>query len=119
MTFTQSGAALSKIHGLWQWRSFSLIVPLTLLALLTSCQTAAPEETTPASDSQAINTDGDGSSPTVPPPPPENAYLAQLPPEVTNQLSGLAAAIVIPTYLPTTMKLVNHSVDEAAGTYYA
>lgn len=90
-----------------------LLAPLLLTA--TSCQstpdTTAVEPTSPIALPSS-------SSPTAPPLPPANSYLAQLPPKATNQLTALDVDIVIPTYLPANMKLANHSAGETEGNRY-
>ncbi|MBT9313082.1 hypothetical protein [Leptothoe kymatousa] len=71
--------------------------------VLASCQ-AAPEANGP-----------DNLDAKLPPSPPPNAYLAQLPPETTNQLTKLAIDIAIPTYLPQNMTLANYGVGQPAA----
>lgn len=94
------------------------LVPL--LATLVSCQTASPPVAAPeTSTPQAQTTVPSGPPPgNLPPPPPVNSYLAQLPPDATNQLVALAIDIAIPTYLPPNMTLANYGVGTTGNPYY-
>ena len=79
-----------------------------LLSVLVSCRPPAesrknnssPTPDAPVPDAPAIAgeaTPPDATGINAPPPPPTNAYLAQLPPEATNQLTDLGINIAIPT----------------------
>ena len=74
-----------------------------------------------SADNTQTPTTATSSSPAIkaPPPPPPNSYLAQLPPNATNQLVKLDIDIVIPTYLTPNMTLVDYEVGEKTdGAYY-
>ncbi|MEA5463036.1 hypothetical protein [Leptothoe sp. PORK10 BA2] len=103
----------------------SWVVSSLLLTTLISCRAPSPD--IPAEPTIPAPAEGSSapSSPlgSAPPPPPPNSYLAQLPPEATNQLVSLNIDIAIPTYLPPTMTLANYGVGTAAeetggGAYY-
>ncbi|MEM8611509.1 MAG: hypothetical protein AAGF93_05785 [Cyanobacteria bacterium P01_H01_bin.105] len=126
MTFTK---ALATFSFSWQkishrkrlrWITKGLVGAMALA----SCQPTAPPPsstnlpTAPQTPTAAISSSPDIK---VPPPPPSNSYLAQLPPDATNQLVQLDINIVIPTYLTQNMNLVNYEVGETAdngSAYY-
>lgn len=87
-------------------RGLTRALILTAGSVLVGCQTEPVPE--------ASNPDR------LPPAPPPNAYLAQLPPEATNQLTNLAIDIAIPTYLPQQMTLASYGVGQptADPRYY-
>lgn len=97
---------------------------ILLLITLASCQETPSTVDAPAV-ADTITTPSPSyvplgeSSGNLPPPPPENSYLAQLSPDATNQLISLAIDIAIPTYLPPAMTLANYGTGEtAAGSSY-
>lgn len=95
-----------------------------LLITLISCRETPPTADAPAVADTITTLAPDNGPPgeslgNLPPPPPENSYLAQLPPDATNQLVSLAIDIAIPTYLPANMTLANYGIGEtAAGSSY-
>ncbi|NEQ49056.1 MAG: hypothetical protein F6K11_02835 [Leptolyngbya sp. SIO3F4] len=93
----------------------------SLLITLWGCQSTSPASEE-ISITQKIPTEPAASSlapHNLPPPPPENSYLAQLPPEATNNLVSLAINIAIPTYLPQHMALDNYGIGKTdSGTPY-
>lgn len=95
-----------------------------LLCTLVSCRSAPPIADVPAEPDKSSSIESEAPpSESTPPPPPTNSYLAQLPPEATNQLVALGINIVIPTYLPPNMTLANYGVGEkeagvGGGPYY-
>ena len=125
MTFTQGAPAINC----WKTLCKSWLVGAAVL-LLASCRATPPTEppagaavpvapaaNAPDSNSAAAAPDN------APPPPPPNSYLAQLPPETTNQLIALNINIAIPTYLPQAMSLANYGAGETpegvgGGPYY-
>ncbi|WP_215608031.1 hypothetical protein [Leptothoe spongobia] len=92
-----------------------------LMITLVSCQTPPPindedlaAPATPTAPTERLSVPNGGVSDNGPPPPPANSYLAQLPPDATNQLVSLAINIAIPTYLPADMTLANYGIGETA-----
>ncbi|MFG6097607.1 hypothetical protein D0962_10745 [Leptolyngbyaceae cyanobacterium CCMR0082] len=86
---------------------------LPFCVLLASCQ-----RTPPATDIPNVQNPSAPPPPETqaPPPPPSNSYLAQIPPDVTNQLVNLGVNIVIPTYLTPNMTLASYGVGETSET---
>ncbi|MEM7066372.1 MAG: hypothetical protein AAF572_24785 [Cyanobacteria bacterium P01_B01_bin.77] len=99
-----------------------------LLCMLVSCRSAPSTVDVSAdepTESSISSIEEEASSPveSTPPPPPTNSYLAQLPPEVTNQLVDLGINIAIPTYLPQNTTLANYGAGKkeagvGGGPYY-
>lgn len=86
------------------------------LLTLASCRSTSPDtDVTPQPSESVAPPTNDVSSP---PPPPTNSYLAQLPPNVTNELVSLDINIAIPTYLPSTMTLANYGIGSEETDYY-
>ena len=123
MTFAKQPIAVNR----WKTLRKSWLIGGALL-LLTSCRSTPPEAAPPASGvAPAANTSPNSNSASTPdnapPPTPPNSYLAQLPPETTNQLIALNINIAIPTYLPQAMTLANYGAGETTegvggGPYY-
>ena len=124
MTFTQGAPAINR----WNTLRKCWLVGGAILLMLASCRATPPTES-PPTDSTAADAPSSPSSNTesfpdnAPPPPPPNSYLAQLPPETTNQLIALNINIAIPTYLPQAMSLANYGAGETpegvgGGPYY-
>ncbi|MEM6251760.1 MAG: hypothetical protein AAF821_02455 [Cyanobacteria bacterium P01_D01_bin.156] len=91
-------------------KTLCYVAPLILAVV--SCQA------TPTPDIAVEPPPETSNNATAPPPPPANSYLAQLSPEVTNQLRALDIEIVIPTYLPANTKLATYGVEAAAEPLY-
>lgn len=94
-----------------------------LVCTLASCRSAPPAEVSTEPDEPSSIESVASPSESAPPPPPPNSYLAQLPPEATNQLVDLGINIVIPIYLPPNTALANYGVGEkeagvGGGPYY-
>lgn len=108
----------------------STLAALGLALLLGGCG-AKPEADSANPDTPsppAETTDADLSENTgpVPPPPPADSFLAQIPPDIATELNALEIPIIAPTYLPDGFDLVDYEagVNEAAnetvgaGPYY-
>lgn len=90
---------------------------LLLAGALPACdgQRPGPQSQSPASPSAPLNTPGgDG-----PPPPPEGAFLGQMSPTQTGQLTSLGVEVIVPGQVPPSFSIVEMRVDQSeAGPGY-
>ena len=89
-----------------QWAT--TIGSLLLIGLSIGCD--RPDPTTAPLDTNAAPP-----APEVPPPPPDGAFLGQLPPEQTAQLQSLGIDVVIPGEVPPIFSVVEVRLDQADG----
>ncbi|MGG6238301.1 hypothetical protein ACQ4N7_06635 [Nodosilinea sp. AN01ver1] len=88
---------------------------LLLAAGLTACDGQIGSTEQSAADTSApLNASADG-----PPPPPDGAFLAQMSPTQTSQLSSLGVDVVVPGQVPPSFSIVEMRVDQSeAGPGY-
>lgn len=102
-------------------RRITTLGSLALAMALVACQGtgSAPEADSPSAPLDAA------SDPTVsaplsgggPPPPPAGAFLAQMPPEQTSQLTSLGVEVVVPGQVPPSFSIAEMRVDRAGPGY--
>ncbi len=82
---------------------------LLLAAGLAACDGPSPRGKAPADTSVPLN------APTVdgPPPPPAGAFLAQMSPTQTSQLTTLGVDVVVPGQVPPSFSIVEIRVDQS------
>ncbi|MGB3202691.1 MAG: hypothetical protein WBA99_17425 [Nodosilinea sp.] len=90
---------------------------LLIAGVLPACdgQRSESQSQSPASPSVPLNAPGAGG----PPPPPEGAFLGQMSPTQTSQLSSLGVEVIVPGQVPPSFSIVEMRVDQSeAGPGY-
>lgn len=87
---------------------------ITAAALLLATGLSACDRQRLGSPGQDVETSAplNAPGPAVPPPPPEGAFLAQMPPAQTSQLTSLGVEVVVPGQVPPTFSIVEMRVDQ-------
>ncbi|MGB3308888.1 MAG: hypothetical protein WBG32_24225 [Nodosilinea sp.] len=73
-------------------------------------QRSGPQSQSPTSPSAPLNAPGPAE---VPPPPPEGAFLGQMSPPQTDQLTRLGVEVIVPGQVPPSFSIVEMRVDQS------
>jgi len=96
---------------------WGLSITLSLPLLIVACDGRTPEANAPlTSEPLTSESPKAGNAPNLPgpPPPPEGAFLAQLPPEQTSQLISLGVDVVVPGAVPPGFSVTDIRTQQAA-----
>ncbi|WP_017297483.1 hypothetical protein [Nodosilinea nodulosa] len=93
-----------------------IITALLIVGLLTACngQPQTSQGQNFADTSTPLNAAGPSGGP---PPPPEGAFLAQMSPSQTSQLTSLGVDVVVPGQVPPSFAIVEMRVDQSGPSY--
>jgi hypothetical protein len=94
---------------LWGYpvRNFGLLATVWLVAFTVACDRTPQSNPTATAPLNSPDTPAPG-----PPPPPAGAFLAQLSPEQTQQLSSLGIDVVVPGVVPPTFAVADLRIDQ-------
>ncbi|HIK45213.1 MAG TPA: hypothetical protein IGR64_10040 [Leptolyngbyaceae cyanobacterium M65_K2018_010] len=95
-----------------RWATGNLVVGLGLL-LLTGCDPAPRANPTPTQPLNPAEIRPGEPDRAAPPPPPAGAFLAQLSPEQTRQLTSLGVEVVVPGVVPPTFSVAELRIDQS------
>lgn len=98
--------------------SWCMLAPLMIGLTVAACEGQPPDPGAASSETEPLGSAPPGGEPPSPgpPPPPAGAFLAQLPPEQTSQLTNLGVAVVVPGVVPPTFSVVEIRTDQAADS---